>query len=253
MKTLTCDEFEAFESGIDTEYFGISTAKAVLRKPCNTGDKQDQLLEFLHGFEFVIISNKSSDPINNRWIGEKTNAFLVDINIQLKKELSPVQNTDDLAVDSSSTISDQFPESKQIVQIAESSFKISQFLNDTYLPREKASGIYGDIVKNAFGKPGRFFVVTKKSGSVAGFLLFSMNKSISTSTIQLIAVNQDFTRQGIGQALIRSMENFVCSQGIAAVIVGTQFNNFSALKTYHSNGYTDFDCSSIYHYWPMKR
>jgi ribosomal protein S18 acetylase RimI-like enzyme len=167
--------------------------------------------------------------------------------------LSPIQNTGELVIDPTSTISDQVPESNQIVQIAESSFKVSQFLNDPYLPREKARGIYGDIVKNAFGKRGRFFVVTKKSGSVAGFLLFSMDKAISSSTIQLIAVSQDFMRQGIGQALIRSMENYVCSQGILTVVVGTQFNNFSALKTYHSNGYNDFDCSSIYHYWPMKR
>jgi ribosomal protein S18 acetylase RimI-like enzyme len=253
LKTFTCEEFDILESSIDTEYFGFSSAKALLKKPVVAEHQQDQLLDFLRQFEFVMISNKASDPINNHWIGERTSAFLVDVNIQLRKELPTHQMIKDRSpINHESSISDQFPEENQIVHIAETYFTNSQFLNDPYLPKDKARCIYGDIAKNAFGKPGRFFAVTRIAGVVAGFLLFSMDKKASSSRIQLIAVAHDFTRQGIGQALIRSMENYVFLQGASTVFVGTQFNNFGALKLYHSNGYAFSSCSSIYHFWPMK-
>jgi ribosomal protein S18 acetylase RimI-like enzyme len=251
IKTLASEEFDAFESSIDTNYFGILSAKAILTKPCADQQKQEELLAFLHQFEFVIITNKNSDPLNNCWIGEKTNAFLVDTNIRLRKQLTALQTIPgDSPTHIKTTIADQQPRNDQVVHIAETYFKLSQFLNDPYLPHDKGSRIYGDIVQNAFGQPGRYFVLTTIDDVVAGFLLFAIQPAASSATIQLIAVNQDFKRQGIGQTLIRSMENYVFHQEIRTVYVGTQFNNFDALKFYMAGGYSYFECSTIFHYWP---
>jgi dTDP-4-amino-4,6-dideoxy-D-galactose acyltransferase len=249
LKTLpSCEEFDAFESRIDTEYFGIPSAKVILKKDCSSKQKQDELLEFMQDFEFLVILNKTNDPINNRWIGERTNAFLADVNVQLRKKLSTASIVEGVSTE----ISDNLPKNDQIVKIAETSFLFSRFLNDPYLHKEKARCIYGDMVKNAFGKPGRFFATTKTAGDVTGFLLFSINAQSSFATIELIAADPKFTKQGIGRALIQSMEKFVHAQEVGAIFVGTQLNNTQALRFYDGLGFRYFDCSSIYHFWPFK-
>lgn len=249
-KVQSCEEFDIYESHIDTQFFGVRSAKAVLKESCVDEKKQDEFLAFLNGFEFAMIANKDANPVNNRWIGEKSSAFLVDVNVQFHKAVTPVKLVEGSQTgDINSTISDCLPENDQIVFIAETYFQLSQFRNDPYLPQEKARSVYADIVKNAFNQQGRFFVVTKVADIVAGFILFVMNPTESSSTIQLIGVNQDFKRQGIGHRLVRSMENHLANVGIEMIVVGTQFNNFGAIKFYNANGFSYTTCSSIFHYW----
>jgi ribosomal protein S18 acetylase RimI-like enzyme len=248
MKKLSGDEFDASESPIDTEYFGISSAKVILKRACLDDQSQNNLLSFMRDFEFITIVNKANDPSNNRWLGEKTSAFLTDINMQLSKKVSITEKQDDNFL----IVSDKFPENGQIIQIAETSFRFSRFLNDPYLPLEKARGIYGDITKNAFGKAGRFFVVFKTAEVIAGFLLFSINVLTSSSTIELIAIDPNHKGRGIGRLLIRSTEHYVRGTRIDMIKVGTQLDNTDALNFYTSNGFNYFEQNSIYHYWPLK-
>jgi GNAT superfamily N-acetyltransferase len=248
LKKLSLEEFDAFESRIDAEYFGVASAKAVLKRACLSVERQNLLLGFLDDFDFITITNIQNDPSNNHWLGEKTKAFLADVNIQLGKSTTLTG----AEFDSDALISDNLPENDRIVQLAETSFDYSRFLNDPYIPAGKARGIYGDITKNAFGKPGRFFVVSSKAGITAGFLLFSMNESNSSSTIELIATDHRHKGHGIGRSLIRSMESFVSGKGMNTIKVGTQLGNIDALRFYASYGFKILECNSIYHYWPSK-
>jgi dTDP-4-amino-4,6-dideoxy-D-galactose acyltransferase len=243
---LSCEEFDAFESKIDTDYFGIRASKVILKKACVSEQRQHDLLGFLRDYQFSSITNRMNEPFNNRWLGEKTTAFLTDMNIQLVKKVSGLENSDGSRVE----ISDKLSASDQIIQIAENAFGVSQFLNDPYLPRDKARCIYGDIAKNAFGKPGRFFAVIQSRESVKGFLLFSINHAFSSmAIIELLAINQDFKGQGIGKSLVRSVENYVSSAGVEKIKVGTQVTNTGALNFYTSYGFRHLECNSIYHYW----
>jgi len=248
LKEFSCEEFDAFESTIDTKYFGVSSAKVILKKAGLTEYRQKELLEFLQNFEFIVITNKGNDSSNNHWLGEKTKAFLMDINIQLTKRVSISEKSDD----GFTIVADNFPENGQILEMAEGAFKFSRFLNDPYLPMQKAKSIYADMAKNAFGKQGRFFVTIKGMEVVSGFLLFSINPGISSSTIELIAIDQNFTGMGIGRSLINAMEHHVAKMGIDAIRVGTQLENINALKFYMSYDFSIVECNSIYHYWPLK-
>jgi dTDP-4-amino-4,6-dideoxy-D-galactose acyltransferase len=245
---LTHEEYDAFESKIDTDYFGIRTAKVFLKKACVLEKRQNDLLTFLSDFEFSSITNRSNDAFNNRWLGEKTTAFLTDMNMQFTKKVS----TSEKINGGMAEITDNLPANPQIVEIAENSFVVSQFLNDPYLPGEKARCIYGDIAKNAFGKPGRFFSVIKSEEAVKGCLLFSLNHSSSTAIIELLVINQIFQGQGIGKALVASLESYVSGKGIQAIKVGTQANNTTALNFYTSYGFKYLECNSIYHFWHLK-
>lgn len=247
-RRLTCDEFDAVESPIDLEYLGISSARAVLHKACRDAENRETLLRFLQSFEFTTIINKGNDPTNNHWLGEKTKAFLTDINLQLVKKISSIEKQDEHFLPAA----DNFPADSRILQIAETSFQFSRFLNDPYLLPQKARGTYADITRNAFEKPGRFFIVFKTAHATAGFLLFSLNLPASSSTIELIAIDWEHKGRGIGRSLIRSMEHHVHGSGIDTIRVGTQLDNTTALKFYTLNGFNFFEQNSIYHYWPLK-
>jgi dTDP-4-amino-4,6-dideoxy-D-galactose acyltransferase len=247
-KKISCDEIDASESPIDTQYFGVTSAKVILKKACLTDQAQNDFLNFSQEFEFVSITNKSNNPFNNRWLGEKTRSFLTDMNIQLIKKVSITKKHDDGKVE----ISDNFPENDRIIQIAETAFVFSRFLNDPYLPVEKARRIYGDMTKNAFRKPGRFFTVIKQAEIIIGYLLFSINEQMLSSTLEFVAIAQEYKGRGIGGLLIRSMEDYVAKKGIHTIKVGTQLSNIDALKFYTSYGFKHFECNSIYHYWPSK-
>jgi ribosomal protein S18 acetylase RimI-like enzyme len=248
---LSCDEFDAFESKIDSEYFGIRSAKVILKKACILENRQNDLLTFLNNFEFSSITNKANDPFNNRWLGEKTTAFLTDMNIQLVKNASLVEINDgrDRRI---VEIIDNFPGSDRVLQIAENAFEVSQFLNDPYLPKENARCIYADITKNAFGKPGRFFAVINSEEEVLGYLLFSFNHSSLMATIELLAIDQKHKGNGIGQSLVRSVEDYVAGIGMKTIKVGTQITNVGALNFYTSCGFKHLECNAIYHYWHSK-
>jgi ribosomal protein S18 acetylase RimI-like enzyme len=247
-KKLSCDDFEAFESTIDTEYFGIPSAKVILKKACVDVQNQKNLMSFSKDFQFITIINKANDPANNLWLGERTSAFLTDVNVQLRKNATATEKIDEHLLPAL----DHFPGEERVIQIAHTSFIFSRFLNDPYLPEEKARGIYADITKNAFGKPGRFFVVFRTAEVIYGFLLFSIDQPASCSTIELIAIDSTQKGRGIGRSLIRSMEHHVREAGIGAIQVGTQLDNISALKFYTSSGFHHFEKNSVYHYWPSK-
>jgi dTDP-4-amino-4,6-dideoxy-D-galactose acyltransferase len=242
---MDCEAYHARASAIDTHYFGVPTAIVVLKQGCPPGEDLDRLLDFMQPFSLVMITNKGNNPINNHWLGRKTSAFLTDVNVQLRKKVcSPGEGQ------YHASISDAVVKNEQIIHLAETSFKYSRFLNDPHLQAEKARGIYADIVRNAFEKPGRFFAQYEAKGMITGFVLFSMNAQTLSATVELIAIDPNQTGRGIGPSIIRSVEHFVCQNGMETVWVGTQLDNIQALKFYTSYGFQVMECSSIYHYWP---
>ena len=248
MKNLTCNEFEASASLRDTEYFGIPSAKVRLKRPCMHHDLQSKLLEFMCDFEFITIINEGNDQHNNQWLGESTKAFLTDVNLQLcKNAIVEAYNDTGNAI-----ITEKCPKDDQIISIAKTSFSFSRFINDPYLPKESAAGVYADIVKNSFGKSGWYFVSIKDIDIIVGFLLFSVDETTSTSTIKLIATANGYHGRGFGNAMINKMEIYVAQHGIQKIRVGTQANNLNATQFYINHGFTCVKVNSIYHYWPLR-
>ena len=247
MREIHCEEYDAYESAIDTVYFGIPSAKATLHKPCSSTKKQKDLFTFLQSYQFSIITNVGNDPINNHWLGSATNAFLTDINFQFKKNLS----NEVVLLETSTTITNCLSENARIIRIAETAFLYSHFLNDPYLPKDKAKHIYGDITKNSFSKKECFFNLLSEASEVIGFILFTIDENESSARINLIAVDPNFTKQKNGVKLIKTLENYLVKKDIRTLKVGTQFDNIIALNFYTTLGFRFVECNSIYHYWPM--
>jgi len=245
LKEIRSEEFDAFESGIDTEYFGVLTAKVIIHKACFSTQKQIELFSFLQNFPFSIITNEGNDPVNNHWLGCTTNAFLTDINFQFKKNISPENE----CLEISTTIANDFPANSRIIQIAETAFLYSHFLNDPYLPIDKARKVYGDITKNSFHRKDRYFNLISENSKIVGFILFAIDQPDDSARIILIAIDPSLTRRKIGQTLIKTLENYLLKNNIHTLKVGTQFDNIIALNFYTTLGFKFVECNSIYHYW----
>jgi len=226
----------------DTNYFGVSCARVSL---CEVvGEKgQEEIIEFCKEYDFVTISNLDNIKENNHWIGNKTNAFLADMNIQFLKVLADKQDCQD----KKTYVVNNLSRNAQVVDIAKKSFNYSRFFNDPKLPQEQAKNIYLHWTECAFGQENKYFVIFESEGNVAGYILFSFNED--SSVIELIAVDERYQGQRVGKSLIHTMESFVIDQGIKKIKVGTQVNNISAAQFYSAMGFKYVNCGSMYHLW----
>lgn len=234
--------YECKELQWDTDYFNVNSARVNIN---GIIDKHEQfkVLEFCNKYDFVTISNMGNIKENNYWIGNSTNAFLTDINIQFAKILPNKVNYANDKVD----ILNNLTFDEQILDIAKKSFNYSRFFNDFKLPEDQAKNVYIQWTKCAFNNKDKYFVISKDKENAQGFILFSF--SGDDSIIELIAVDQKYQGKSIGRALINTMESFVTSIGINKIKVGTQVNNVSAMQFYNAMGFKYVGCTSIYHLW----
>lgn len=237
--------FEAFESPWDTNYFGVMSAKVILKDSIRENES-NALMNFLSNFDFVTITNLDNNKENNYWLGQNMGMYLADINVQFIKDLSE----ENVESETPAEVFEAYQHDDRVLKIAHCAFKYSRFFNDPNLPPVKAKGIYAHWAENAFGKPGRYYILAKNQGEISGFLLFSINKNASLGAIELLAVDEEHSGFRVGRSLIAGLENFMKQKGIEHIKVGTQADNSSAIRFYTSCGFNQQMCNSIYHFWP---
>lgn len=228
----------------DTNYFGVSSARVNLNGILEELDKEE-IIAFCKDYDFVTILNSNNIKENNHWIGNKTPAFLADMNIQFSKNLVERLDYND---DDTTYVVNCLSRNEQIVNIAKKSFNYSRFFNDPSLTQKKASEIYLYWTECAFNQQDKYFVVSEKEGKIAGYLLFSLT-SEKSSVIELIAVDEKYQGKNVGKSLIKKMELFLINKRIEKIKVGTQVNNISAVKFYTAMGFKYKCCGSVYHLW----
>lgn len=226
----------------DTDYFGIDSARVNIFEIIND-KQQDDILEFLKKSEFITISNYNNIVENNYWIGSKTDAFLVDVNIQFLKILKKEKKFDC----DETLVTNNVKRNEQILSIAKKAFDYSRFFNDPNLPRVKAKNIYHHWTESAFEQDDKYFVIFEQDDNVAGYILFSIDRD--SCVIELIAVDGKYQGIGVGKSMFKSMESFVIEKRISNIKVGTQINNIKATKFYYNMGFEYISCSSVYHLW----
>lgn len=239
---------EIFPLNWDTDYFGIKSAKVILKDIVSEAE-QCEIINRCNEFDFVTITNLNNHNKNNIWIGEKTDAFLTDLNIQFIKHVNNGLNS----FDQYTYTNNSFPRNEKILKIAQNAFTTSRFYNDPYLPKEQAKNIYVHWTECAFNKAEKYFIVTEKQSEIVGYLLFSINFKSCFAIIELIAVDDAFRGQNIGKTLIAGIEDFIYKKGIRSIKVGTQVDNVSAIRFYNACGFQYVSCNSIYHYWPNRQ
>lgn len=226
----------------DTDYFGVKSARVNLFGNININE-QEEILSFCKNYDFVTIANFENRNENNLWIGNKTSAFLADVNIQFIKKL----NSNEKHNEDNAYVINNLPVNDQILGIAKKEFRYSRFYNDPNLSYSKSENVYLHWTEGAFQKDNKYFVICEREGKIAGFLLFASEETCAT--IELIAVDEDFQGQGVGKSLIKTMESYNANKGINNIKVGTQLNNIQAVQFYSKMEFSYVNCSSIYHLW----
>lgn len=233
-------EMSFYELKWDTEFFGVSSAKAVLHMPISLNEWSNLQARF-RDYQFISITNKNSEPINAQLIGKDTLAFLADVNIQfIKKLVGPFETPTNV------TIHQSLEKNNQVTELAD--FKFSKFTMDPELAKRGGDQVYVQWLINAFDKSDKFFALSRdENDDINGFVLYSF--SDNASVIELIAVSPKVTNGGIGTSLFKAVEYATHQQGFNEIIVGTQIRNIGAINFYHKVGCKQVGCHQIYHLW----
>ncbi|MEH7125734.1 GNAT family N-acetyltransferase [Bacillus sp. JJ1773] len=226
----------------DTDFFGVSSAKAILHRAL-TLNEWNELLARFNNYQFISIMNKNSDPVNAKWIGKYTAAFLADINMQFVKQLLDLNE-----LPKSVTIHQSLKRNNQIFDLAK--FQFSKFTEDPEFAKRGGDQVYYQWLINAFDKPDKFYALSLNENSdINGFALFSY--SDSACVIELFAVSQNETKSGISSRLFKAVENAAYQRGYNEIQVGTQIRNMRAINFYHKVGCKQVGCHQIYHLWNL--
>lgn len=224
----------------DTEFFGVTCAKAILHKPV-TRIEWDSLRERFGDYQFISIENRNSEPANALLIGKETTAFLADVNIQFKKKIDAASTMPE-----GIKIYQAMEQDEQIVEMTE--FPFSKFTEDPELVKRGGAGVYRRWLINSFGKPDKFYAVCKGAdGTIKGYLLHSYLDS--TCTLELMAVSGNVTKGGIGTSLYRAVEYTAYQRGCDELKVGTQVRNMRAINFHKKCGCKQVGCHQVYHLW----
>lgn len=224
----------------DTEFFGVSSSKAIMHRPL-TLQEWSKLKKRFKEYKFISIMNKYSEPINAQLIGKDTLAFLADVNIQFEKKI-----ISSYEVPTNVTIQQTLEKNDQIIEIAD--FQFSKFTEDAELSKRGGDQIYRQWLINSFGRPDKFYALSRnENGDINGFILFSY--SDSSCVIELIAVSKNETKGGIGTSLFKAVEYVAHQRGYSEIKVGTQLRNMGAINFYHKVGCKQVGCHQVYHLW----
>ena len=224
----------------DTEFFGVTCAKAVLHNAVSQKDWNELKRKF-NEYQFVSIENRNSEPSNAQVIGTDIKAFLADVNIQFTKKVEV-----DCMLPETVRIFQAMKRDDKILELA--NFSYSKFKEDPELKKRGGTEVYRHWMINSFEKEDKFYAIAKEAnGEVNGFLLHSYKGK--TCKVELIAVSVDTTNGGIGTNLFKALEYSANQHGCEAIRVGTQLRNTRAINFYHKIGCKHEGSHQIYHLW----
>jgi dTDP-4-amino-4,6-dideoxy-D-galactose acyltransferase len=226
----------------DSDFFGVTSAKAILHRPLTLNEWFDLKNRF-DNYQFISIINQNSEPVNAQLIGKDTSAFLVDVNIQFEKRVVGINE-----IPKNVTIHQSLERDEQIIKIAD--FQFSKFTEDFELAKRGGNNVYYQWLLNSFNKPDKFFALSNdENGNMNGFLLYSYSDKVCV--IELIAVSQKVTKAGIGTSMFRAVEYEAKQQKVKKIKVGTQIRNLGAINYYHKVGCKQVGCHQVYHIWNL--
>jgi ribosomal protein S18 acetylase RimI-like enzyme len=132
-----------------------------------------------------------------------------------------------------------------VVRVARGGFSLTRFHQDPRLTHA-ANTIKAEWARNYFrGRRGDHMVVALDAGEIVGFNLLLLGAD-TTLTIDLIAVDGQYRRRGIGAAMIRFAEAELRSA--KTLRVGTQIANTASLRLYESLGFRVARSQYVFHH-----
>lgn len=136
----------------------------------------------------------------------------------------------------------------EIIEIATYSFEHSRFFHDSRFDPVKVRQLYPQWVFNAFAGAEQFHVI-KKLGKIQAFISVQENAAGQALVIRLLAVADEWRGMGLGQTLLDWAANHAWKRELSAIRVGTQVNNYPAIRLYEKNRFRMVQALFRYHFW----
>ena len=237
----------------DTEFFGVNSAKLVLKNEILNKDIESiENRISLNGYEFVTVVNENNNAHNNKLIYKLGDVFLADVNVQFEKCMNAMESECDENLGGNEdegkvVVSNNVSFNEDILDISQDEFKYSRFFVDRNLIN--SNNVYLEWTRNSFGREDKFFACYEEENRVDGFVIFSFEDKESSLRIELIAVRSEVQGNGIGSVLLRSIEEYASRNLVHSIRVGTQLDNIRAQNFYIKNGFKHIYNNSIYHLW----
>jgi dTDP-4-amino-4,6-dideoxy-D-galactose acyltransferase len=137
-----------------------------------------------------------------------------------------------------------------VATIAEESFRFSRFHLDPAIDTTLANRVKREWVTNFFqGARGDAMVVAERAGQVVGFLQLLYHGE--TLIIDLIGVEKNMQRQGVGSTMIQFAENACRSKAgshFERIAVGTQVSNVASVRAYEKDGFRYSGAQYVLHF-----
>lgn len=124
-------------------------------------------------------------------------------------------------------------------EIAYRAFRHNRYIADPMLPEHLARQSRSEWVKNGFNGRSEAAYVAESEGLIRGFLLLktaSQSDGIKKGIIDLIAIDPDYSGQGLGSALVAQAVYHYAGKA-SSIEVGTQGKNIGAANLYIQNGF----------------
>ena len=211
----------------------------------NFENKND--LNNLNKFKFAFAKTKVNTT--NSIFALKNNFYLADTTVNLRLNLS--DNYDIFTKKNYVNLAEN-KHKNMIINLAKESFIYDRFHSDPNIPYDIASKIKGEWINNYFNeiRGDKCFVILSNNSEVKGFLLTLKKKN--EIVIDLIAVNKQFQKEGVGSDLIKGMINYY-KKYFSIYSVGTQISNVNSLKLYQRFGFNIYEYGYTWHYFNDKK
>lgn len=141
-----------------------------------------------------------------------------------------------------------------IKRIASQSFLNSRLYSDKNIPKPKADAFYEKLVESFVEQNGNTVLVARMGNRIAGFVVGVKDEKLSRylskdlGYLWLIAVAENFTGRGVGSVLIREFLD-AFSRKVCLIEIGTQINNYTALRLYQRNNFKVVSSLITFHKW----
>ncbi|HSW98156.1 MAG TPA: GNAT family N-acetyltransferase [Candidatus Saccharimonadales bacterium] len=126
---------------------------------------------------------------------------------------------------------------EKLKHIAQTSFELNRFYNDSVIQKEKADELYGKWIENSIkGEAADTVLIYTEEDTILGFLTLSRN-----GHIPLIAVSKDARGKGTAKKLIQESFAYFKKWNIEKLTIETQMGNIPALRAYGTCGFKIVD------------
>lgn len=223
----------------DSAFFGFSVASF----HCSSVslDLLSDLQKRMKQLDIVLTYIFESKPILENI--EKSSYKPLDTKVWYEKELE-LKDINSLQLTS---IKGTYP-TQDLKQMAYESGVFSRFRLDPKIEPHKARELYELwLEQSLLGSKAWEVLITEQNNRASGFV--SLEEYEEGAKLGLLAVSNEFRRQGIGKQLVQGAINASWSHGSKKLQIITQDQNIPACKLYETFNFKRIKIENVYHLW----